>query len=246
MKMIVFRGALQSSLEGSFEIRLWRRDAEYFDNRRKRMTYRSKGIIFGIIVLFLSPSSFCVDKGFSIDNLTILPYERFTLKGADPDKKEVIVTIEYNLKDDAQTGKKMWMINSSQVLQGTKTDLTAVMRLADLDAVSFKRIRTYEEGSYTETFELGNQPVENKDPKQFFCANTEMLLYVLRAFPFASDTKEITVKTFGSKNGGFNLSVKNNGLRKIAMKSGDNPDAYELEVSVNIPVWSAFIPKSYY
>ncbi len=186
------------------------------------------------------------DPGFGVANLSIPSYERYTLKGVDADKKEVSVTIEYALREDRQTKQKFWEIVSTQSMQGAKTDLALTVRLADLQPVAFKRTYTYEEGSYTDTFDLKNQTVTNTDPKQFFCASTEALIYVLRAFPFASGTKEITVRTFGSRSGGFSLSVKNNGLRNTRLASGESVDAFEIELGVDIPFWSAFIPKSFY
>jgi hypothetical protein len=211
--------------------------------------FQGKGWVYRcalITILILVQVALAGQASFNIDNITIAKYEKYTLKGLNTDQKELSYVIEYNVKEDQQAKKKTWEISSTQMLGGSRTDSTVVIRLADLQPSYSKSVRTYDEGSYADTYELANERIANDDPKVFFFANPQMLLYVLRTYPFASETKEISVRTFGSKAGGFNMTVKNNGVKKLKLKNGDACDAYELELGVDIAFWSAFIPKSYY
>jgi hypothetical protein len=156
------------------------------------------------------------------------------------------MVIEYTVQTDEPAKANSWLVRTTQTFPDSKTEANIVIRQSDLQPISYSTVRTYKEGSYTATFDYNNRSVKNDDPKLFFCANPETLIYILRTFPFSGEIKEISIRTFGSRDGGFNFTIKNNGLKRIKLKSFGDTDVYELELGINIPFFSAFIPKTYY
>ncbi|MBI4977209.1 MAG: hypothetical protein HZC28_06980 [Spirochaetes bacterium] len=199
-----------------------------------------------IITVCMFTALLSAQHGISAANIASFASEHCLLTGTDTDGSTLRIMMDTAAAVDARSKTRTWNITSLQHFPGISSDNRLSVRLSDMQPFRATNARFFKEGGYAETFLLTNESVPNDNPKVFFIASPQLVMYVLRAFPFTSSTKEITIRMFGSRENGFNFTIRNNGLKRVTLKGFDACDAYELELGVDIPLFSAFIPKSYY
>ncbi|MEK6795523.1 MAG: hypothetical protein AABZ39_12140 [Spirochaetota bacterium] len=192
------------------------------------------------ILLLVLPFSLCAQT-FNITNITVPAYERYLLRDLNGGQT---MALEINSVNDKRFGPS-WSVNAVTTFPEMKNEASMIIRHADLQVVSAAETRTFKDGTVRETFELKSLTATNDD-KGFLVSNPQSIGYIMRTFPFTSGERQITLRFLGSRGGGMSFYVKNNGLKRIDLKTLGRIDAYELELGVDASLLSAFIPKTFY
>lgn len=194
-----------------------------------------KHILFLIFPLTLTAQT------FTITNISVPAYERYLLRDLDGGQT---MALEITTASDKRFGQ-VWSVVAVTTFPEMKNEAVITIRHSDLQVVNANETRTFKDGSVRETFELKSLSATNDD-KAFLISNPQSIGYIMRTFPFAAGEKQIMLRFLGSRGGGMNFYVKNNGLKKIELKTFGKIDAYELELGVDASLFSAFIPKTFY
>ena len=181
-------------------------------------------------------------QGFSIENLKKLPsYEKYEFRARGTSIKEAPVILKYEVKKNGQ-GIDIWSIKGSMPLNETFIKEQYHVRLSDLNVIEYSRIQKFKRGQHTMTGKLDVDTYTGK-PDEFIITTIQPIMYILRTFPFKSVIKERFVRLPQQKKGKMNLRVKNKGLKKIETEKYGTVKAYNIEVSLIVPIVGAFLPN---
>lgn len=196
-----------------------------------------------MIMLFAMPiMSNGRERGFSVDNLNRIPsYERYEFRATGSSLQETPVIIEYQIKNQNKNDT-YWTIRGSMPLNEVFINEEYRVRLSDLNITEYSRTQNFKRGKHTIS---GSLAVDNyvEKPTEFIITTLQPIMYLLRTFPFRSNIKEIFVRLPQQKKGKMNLKVKNKGLKEVETEKFGKIKAYNIEVSLVVPIVGAFLPN---
>lgn len=182
------------------------------------------------------------NQGFSVKNLNKLPsYERYEFSASGSSIKEAPVILEYSVEKNGKESD-IWTINGSMPLNETFIKEQYKVRLSDLNVTDYSRTQKFKRGKHTMSGKLEVNIYTGK-PDEFIITTLQPIMYLLRTFPLQSDLKEIYVRLPQQKRGKMNLKVKNKGLKQIETEKYGTVKAYNIEVSLVVPVVGSFLPN---
>jgi hypothetical protein len=195
-----------------------------------------------LLVIFLYSFS---DPSFSIKNLKYIPvYERYEFKAEGTDLKESHVIIEYRLKYE-NTDSAVWKIKGSMPINKTRIEEDYEIRLKDLNVLESKRKQYFDRGT---SESLYRYKINNRSTKknEFVISTLQGLMYILRTFPIDNTHREIIVRIAQQSNKKIGIKIKNRGLTKLNIPQRGEIPAYNIDVSLAVPIVGAFLPKVNY
>lgn len=180
--------------------------------------------------------------GFNVQNLNKIPsYERYVFSAEGTTFKEAPVVIEYTVKDN---GKKnaLWVIKGEMPINKTFIEEQYTVRLEDLNVLAYSRTQKFDRGTHKTSGKLAVN-THTGQPDEFIVSTLQAIMYLLRTYPLDSNLKEIYVRAPQQTKGKMNLKIKNKGLKKVKTVRYGEINAYNLEVSLVVPVVGAFLPN---
>jgi hypothetical protein len=119
------------------------------------------------------------------------------------------------------------------------------IRLKDLNVLESKRKQYFDRGT---SESLYRYKINNRSTKknEFVISTLQGLMYILRTFPIDNTHREIIVRIAQQSNKKIGIKIKNRGLTKLNIPQRGEIPAYNIDVSLAVPIVGAFLPKVNY
>lgn len=197
--------------------------------------------IFIVTISFVAINTEAKNNNFSFDNLQKVPnYERYEFSGNDFRGKKMPIVFEYEIHKEGD--ESFWKVSGNMNLSRANIDENYKVRLDDLKILSLNRIQSFNGGRNISSFEYETTAPDD-DSTEFVVSTIQGLIYLLRAYPFESEIKEISIRTPQQRKGKLNFNVKNKGIKKLNTESYGEIEVHHLQLSLQVPVIGAVIPK---
>ena len=198
-----------------------------------------------IFTLALCTLTIAEKPNFGSANLGLIPdYERYEFEGKGSTIDTMPVIIEYHAYRKG-TPAARWEVSGSIKLKKTLVEEKYEILFDNLCITHCKRVQSFDRGTLTTITHL-DVDVETEGSDEFIIGTIPGLMYILRAYPFDSDIKEIKVRAPQQSKGHLNLKVQNKGKKRLDTKYFGTIRAYHLEVSLMVPLLGAVLPKLNY
>lgn len=206
-----------------------------------KITYR---IIFTIMAVLMCQSAYGKTT-FSISNIKSLPkYEKYVFKATGTTLEATTVTMEYS-KINEGTDSLSWLVKGKMPINGIDIEEEYVIRHRDLKILSSVRRQKFKRGT-SKMVSTWNVDTKVNEEDIFLISTFQGIMYILRTFPFESNTKEIRVRMAQQTNDKIALKIKNKGLKSVITPKYGEVKAYDTQVSLSIPIVGGFLPNINY
>ena len=203
----------------------------------KKITFIALPILLAAFSVF--------SANFSIKNLKNLPtYELYEFKATGTTLEESTVKIEYRLVN-RDTDSASWVVKGSMPINGLFIEEEYLIRLKNLEVISSKRKQNFKKGS-SESVSSYEVDTRTTDSTDFIISTFQGLMYILRAFPMESHTKELSVYMAQQTTEKISIKVRNKGEKPIATPKYGTEQATEIMVSLAVPLVGGFLPNVSY
>lgn len=205
------------------------------------MNFKTVNLISAQIILIIS-MAFADKVNFSFENLKDVPvYERYEFSGINFAGKKMPIIFEYKLEEN-NDNEQYWTISGQMSLSKADIDEKYSVRLSDLKILTLDRIQSFNGGRNISSFKYETMAPDD-DSTEFVVSTIQGLIYLLRTFPFESNIDEISIRTPLQSKGKLNFNVKNKGLKTINTRNYGSVQVHHLQLSLQVPVIGAVIPK---
>lgn len=204
-----------------------------------------KFFIYIIAIALAAITTIEAGNNFSISNVKSLPkYEKYVFRATGTTLETAEVTIEYKLINEG-TDSLSWEVKGKMPINGIEIEEEYVIRHRDLKVLSSVRRQKFERG-VSEMVSSWNVDTKINEDDVFLISTFQGIMYILRTFPFESNTNEIRVRMAQQTNDKIALKIKNKGLKPINTPKYGSVNAYETQVSLSIPLIGGFLPNINY
>ncbi len=204
-----------------------------------------KTALISTALLFVSISLSHGANNFSMENIKNVPkYEKYVFRATGTTLEATEVTIEYHLLNEG-TDSLSWKVKGKMPINGIEIEEEYVIRHRDLKVLSSVRRQKFDRG-VSEMISSWDVDTKINEDDVFLISTFQGIMYILRTFPFESNTKEIKVRMAQQTNDKIALKIKNKGLKAINTPKYGGVNAYETQVSLSIPLIGGFLPNINY
>lgn len=195
-------------------------------------------ILFQLITLLSATN-------FTVGNLKSLPsYEKYLLKAVVNGVEQASIDIEYRVVN-RDTDSAYWEVKGKMPINGIEIEEWYKIGLKDLNVIESKRTQKYKRG-FTSQENSYNVDTKTDEPGIFLISSFNSLMYIIRTFPFESETKELRVRLAQQTRKNFSVKVRNRGETTIKNPTFGDIAVYEADISLAVPVIGAFLPNIKY
>lgn len=200
---------------------------------------------YSVLTFLILISYSFADNNFSISNIKKIPkYEKYTFKATGTTLEATEVTIEYTLINE-NTDSLAWIVKGQMPINGVEIEEEYTIRHKDLKILHSVRRQKFSRGT-SEMISSWNVDTKTNEEDVFLISSFQGIMYILRVFPFESNTKEIKVRMAQQTSDKIALKIKNKGLKTVNTPKYGNVNAYETQVSLSIPLIGGFLPNITY
>lgn len=212
-----------------------------------------------ILVIFFVLNTFLLAQYYSYTNIpSFQKSEYFVHKGISGKKNNAIIVYTetsvddngyWNVKETYVRGfvtnskiKDPFQLEESMMTNIRKSEMLSIIDLENMRTVYNKTIDYYDFGTMEHTFDIRGKV--NYTSKEGSLAIFSMYgaYQIARTFPIDITNEMNIIMPTASKDNKINVSILNNGVKKIKI-NGEDKQCYEMEIKVEGIPFSIFLPK---
>ncbi|WP_295158833.1 hypothetical protein [uncultured Brachyspira sp.] len=211
-----------------------------------------------ILIIFFVLNSILSAQYYSYTNIADFQKSEYLVHKGISSKKNnaVIVYTEtfiddngyWNIKETSVKGsvtnklKDPFLLEESIMTNIRKSEMHSKIDLENMRTIYNKTIDYYDFGTMEYTFDIMGKVNYTNTEGSLAIFSMYGIYQIARAFPFESTNKMNIIMPDASKDSKLNISVLNNGIKKIKIADEDK-ECYEMEVKIEGIPFAVFIPK---
>ena len=211
-----------------------------------------------ILIIFFILSSFLSSQYYSYTNIpSFEKSEYFVHKGVSGKKNNALIVYTetsvdsngyWNIKETYIKGfvtnklKDPFLLEESMMTNIRKSEMYSIIDLSNMRTVYNKSIDYHDFGTIENTFDIRGKIDYTNDSGSLAIFSMYGAYQIARTFPIDMTNEMNIIMPTASKDNKINVSILNNGVKKIKI-NGEDKQCYEMEIKVEGIPFAIFLPK---
>ena len=211
-----------------------------------------------ILIIFFILNSFLLAQYYSYTNIpSFQKSEYFVHKGISSKKNNAVIIYTetfmdnngyWNIKETSVKGfvtnklKDPFLLEETMMTNIRKSEMHSKIDLENMRTVYNKTIDYYDFGTMEYTFDIIGKVNYTNTEGSLAIFSMYGIYQIARAFPIDSTNHMNIIMPTASKDNKMNVSVLNNGIKKIKINN-EEKECYEMEIKIEGIPFAIFIPK---
>ncbi|WP_300368601.1 hypothetical protein [Brachyspira sp.] len=211
-----------------------------------------------ILIIFFILNSLLLAQYYSYTNIpSFQKSEYFVHKGISAKKNSAVIVYTetsidndgyWRIKETSIKGfitnklKDPFLLEESMMTNIRKSEIYSKIDLENMRTIYNKTVDYYDFGTMEYTFDINGKVNYTNNEGTLAIFSMHGVYQIARAFPFDSTNQMNIIMPTASKDNKLNVSVLNNGIKKIKINN-EEKECYEMEVKIEGIPFAIFIPK---